>query len=71
MPTRHPPRAVHPEGSIAVIFTSRLTGKDADAVADQVWQAGVVEVATQLNAYLLALYNPKGESAGKDQPAKA
>lgn len=33
MPTRHPPRAVHPEGSIAVIFTSRLTGKDADGYA--------------------------------------
>ena len=48
-----------------------LAGKDADAVAEQVWQAGVVEASVQLNAYLVALYNPKGESAGKDQPAKA
>ena len=57
----------------AVIIASGagLTGKDADAVAEQVWQAGVVEASVQLNAYLVALYNPKGESAGKDQPAKA
>ena len=48
-----------------------LAGKDADAVAEQVWQAGVVEASVQLNAYLVALYNPKGESAGKDQPARA
>ena len=48
-----------------------LTGKDADAVAEQVWQAGVVDASVQLNAYLVALYNPKEESAGKDQPAKA
>ena len=48
-----------------------LTGKDADAVAEQVWQAGVVEASVQLNAYLVALYKPKGEDAGKDQPGKA
>lgn len=57
--------------SVIIAGGAGLTGKAADAVADQVWQAGVVEVATQLNAYLLALYNPKGESAGKDRPAKA
>lgn len=35
-----------------------LTGKAAEAVAEQVWQAGVLEVSVQLNAYLVALYNP-------------
>lgn len=48
-----------------------LTGKAVEAVAEQVWQSGVVEVAVQLNAYLTALYNPKGPDAGKNQPAKA
>lgn len=46
-----------------------LTGKAAEAVADQVWQAGVLEVSVQLNAYLVALYNPKGPSTGKARPA--
>lgn len=46
-----------------------LTGKAAEAVAEQVWQAGVLEVSVQLNAYLVALYNPKGPSTGKARPA--
>lgn len=46
-----------------------LTGKAAEAVADQVWQTGVLEVSVQLNAYLVALYNPKGPSTGKAKPA--
>lgn len=48
-----------------------LSGKAAEAVAEQVWQAGVLDVSVQLNAYLVALYNPKGADAGKDQPATA
>ncbi|NMX70331.1 hypothetical protein HBO15_23515 [Pseudomonas sp. WS 5111] len=46
-----------------------LTGKAAEAVAEQVWQAGVLEVSVQLNAYLVALYNPKGPTTGKARPA--
>ena len=46
-----------------------LTGKAADAVAEQVWQAGVLEVSVHLNAYLVALYNPKGPNTGKARPA--
>ena len=50
MPTRQPPRAVHPEGSIAVIFTSRLTGKDSDGYAQA---AAAMEVmAAQQPGYL-------------------
>lgn len=48
-----------------------LSGKAAEAVAEQVWQAGVLDVSVQLNAYLVALYNPKGADAGKDRPATA
>ena len=48
-----------------------LTGKAAEAVAEQVWQAGVLEVSVQLNAYLVARYNPKGPNSGKAQPAAA
>ena len=46
-----------------------LKGKDAEAVVEQVWQAGVLNVSVQLNAYLVALYNPKGPSTGKARPA--
>lgn len=46
-----------------------LTGKAAEVIPEQVWQAGVLEVSVQLNAYLVALYNPKGADAGKEQPA--
>jgi len=48
-----------------------LTGKAAEPLAEQVWQAGVVDVSIQLNAYLAALYNPKGPDAGKEKPAAA
>jgi hypothetical protein len=48
-----------------------LTGKAAEAVAEQVWKAGVLKVSVQLNAYLVALYNPKGPDAGKEKPAAA
>ncbi|MOA62532.1 hypothetical protein D3C78_1879790 [compost metagenome] len=48
-----------------------LKGKAAEAVAEQVWQAGVLDVSVQLNAYLVALYNPKGPDAGKEKPAAA
>ncbi|WP_458718326.1 hypothetical protein [Pseudomonas gregormendelii] len=47
-----------------------LKGKAADALAEKVWQAGVLEVSVQLNAYLVALYNPRGPDAGKDQAAE-
>ena len=57
--------------AVIIACGAGLTGKEADAVADKVWQAGVVEVSIQLNAYLAALYNPKGPDAGKDQPGKA
>lgn len=46
-----------------------LKGKDAEAIAEQVWQTGVLDVSVQLNAYLVALYNPKGPSTGKARPA--
>lgn len=46
-----------------------LTGKAAEAIAEQVWQTGVLEVSVQLNAYLVALYNPKGPNKGKAGPA--
>ena len=48
-----------------------LKGKAAEAVAEQVWQTGVLDVSVQLNAYLVALYNPKGPDAGKEKPAAA
>lgn len=57
--------------SVIIAAGAGLTGKDADAVADQVWGAGVINVAPQLNSYLAALYNPKGADAGKQEPATA
>ncbi|WP_460155958.1 hypothetical protein [Pseudomonas sp. S2_H10] len=57
----------------AVIIASGagLSGKASEAIPEQVWQEGVLGVSVQLNAYLVALYNPKGTEAGKRQPAKA
>jgi hypothetical protein len=48
-----------------------LEGKAAEDVTEKVWQAGVLEVSTQLNAYIVALYNPRGVDKGKDQAGAA
>lgn len=50
-----------------------LTGKAAQAVADEVWQAGVSDVADQLAPYVMALLKPRvaeAEDEGND-PKKA
>lgn len=57
--------------AVIVAAGSGLTGKAAEAIAEQVWQTGVLDVSMKLNAYLVALYNPKGADAGKAQPATA
>ncbi len=59
------------EGCAAIIAAGAgLAGKHAEAVEEQVWQTGVVEVSVQLNKYLAALYNPRGTAPGKDKAAK-
>ena len=64
--------AVSVEGCAAIMAAGAgLTGKDAEAMIEKVWQEGALEVSVSLNAYLVALYNPRGPGAGKDQPAKA
>jgi hypothetical protein len=58
--------ALSVEGCSAIVVAGAgLKGKDADAVPEKVWQAGVLGVSAQLNAYLVALYNPKGPKSGK------
>ena len=57
--------------AVIIAAGAGLTGKDAEPIAEQVWQAGVIDVSIQLNAYLAALYNPKGPDAGKETPAAA
>lgn len=57
--------------AVIIAAGAGLTGKAAEVIPEQVWQAGVLEVSVQLNAYLVALYNPKSPNAGKAQPAKA
>lgn len=47
-----------------------IEGKGIESLAHEVWQAGVVKVSTQLNAYLVALYNPRGAAEGND-PGRA
>jgi hypothetical protein len=59
------------DGCAAIIVGGAgLSGKDAEAIAEKVWQAGVLDVSITLNKYLVALYNPRGPGAGKPQPAK-
>ncbi|MBS3185367.1 hypothetical protein JIQ88_10135 [Pseudomonas sp. PCH44] len=49
-----------------------LEGKAADAIAEKVWKAGVLDVSVQLNKYLAALYNPRGaDAAGNEQAGTA
>ncbi len=48
-----------------------LEGKAADAMPEKVWQAGVLGVASQLNTYLVALYNPRGGDEGKETAGEA
>lgn len=62
------------EGCAAIVVAGAgLDGKAADAVAEKVWQAGVLDVSTRLNAYLLALYNPnpRGAKEGNEPAGKA
>ena len=65
--------AVSVEGCAIILAAGAgLEGKEADAVTEKVWQAGVLEVSVQLNKYLVALYNPRGTAnAGNAQAGKA
>lgn len=57
------------DGCAAIVAAgANLSGKAAEAIADQVWQEGVLEVSIKLSKYLSALYNPRGASA-KETPA--
>lgn len=47
-----------------------LSGKEGEALAERVWQSGVLDVSVQLNAYLVALYNPRGKESGKNEAGK-
>lgn len=57
--------------AVIIAAGAGLKGKAAEAVAEQVWQQGVLEVSVELNAYLVALYNPRGPNSGKAKPAAA
>lgn len=47
-----------------------LEGKSAEAIPEKVWQAGVLGVSVQLNAYLAALYNPRGGDQETTKPGR-
>lgn len=57
--------------AIILAADAGLEGKAADAIAGKVWQSGVLDVSTQLNKYLIALYNPRGANEGNDQGGAA
>lgn len=60
------------DGCAAIIVGGAgLEGDEAKAIAEKVWQEGVLDVSIKLNKYLVGLYNPRGPGAGKPQPAKA
>lgn len=64
--------ALSVEGCAIILAAgSGLEGKAAEALIEKVWQAGVLEVSTQLNAFIVALYNPRGVEKGKDQAGTA
>jgi hypothetical protein len=56
------------DGCAAIIVGGAgLEGDEAKAVAEKVWQEGVLDVSIKLNKYLVGLYNPRGPGAGKPQ----
>ncbi|NQD72918.1 hypothetical protein [Pseudomonas sp. CM27] len=60
------------DGCAAILVAGAgLDDKAAKAVPEQVWQHGVLDVSTQLNSYLVALYNPRGKDPGNDQAGTA
>ena len=48
-----------------------LDDKAAKAVPEKIWLHGVLDASTQLNAYLVALYNPRGKESGNEQAGTA
>jgi hypothetical protein len=57
--------------ALVIAAGAGLVAKDAELLAEKVWQAGVSGLAAQLTGYLGALYNPRGEApedakAGKE-----
>ncbi|MEE4915767.1 hypothetical protein V2K41_15950 [Pseudomonas alliivorans] len=61
--------AVSVDGAAQIIAAgANLTDRQAEALAEAVWQEGVAAMIPQLNDYLAALYNPRGGEPGKDQP---
>ncbi|WP_435653085.1 hypothetical protein ACSC9T_08850 [Pseudomonas putida] len=60
------------DGCAAILVAGAgLDDKAAKAVPGQVWQHGVLDVSTQLNSYLVSLYNPRGKDPGNDQAGTA
>ncbi len=60
------------DGCAAILVAGAgLDDKAAKAVPEQVWLHGVLDASTQLNAYLVALYNPRGKELGNDQAGTA
>lgn len=57
--------------AIIIAAGAGLEGKAAEAIPEKVWQAGVLEVSTQVNAYLVVLYNPRGADKGNAEAGKA
>jgi hypothetical protein len=64
--------ALSVDGCAAILVSGAgLEEKAAKAVPEQIWLHGVLDVSTQLNKYLVALYNPRGKDQGNDQAGTA
>lgn len=60
--------ALSVDGAAHIIASGAgLTGKQAEALPEKVWKAGILDISVQLNAFLVALYNPRGTEKGNDQ----
>ncbi|PRN02219.1 hypothetical protein A0O30_23740 [Pseudomonas sp. LLC-1] len=57
--------------AIILVAGAGLDEKAAKAVPELIWMHGVLDASTQLNAYLVALYNPRGKEPGNDQAGTA
>ncbi len=57
--------------AIILVAGAGLDEKAAKAVPEKIWLHGVLDASQQLNAYLVALYNPRGKDQGNDQAGTA
>lgn len=59
------------DGLAAVMAAGSGYEGDLEQLAEQIWQAGVVQVAQDIDPFLTALFKPRGSDQGNAKAGKA